>query len=202
MRTGRRRVTALVVGACLSVLVSGCSTPGNTPTSGRASWAFAYESLDSALASTQQIVKGTVTDAVAVSDANGIPYVTATLDVEEVLAGEVGNGAIPVQQYGAESQDPGIPHLSVGSTYLLFLERFSFEGHYEPCGEATGMYAIAAWAAWQQQDDGSYLWQAATPAELPVSGYPGSLAEADLAALPVRWATARQNAEPADICGA
>jgi hypothetical protein len=197
MPTRKPLLRAVTVASAALALLSGCVS--STTTGEANSWAFYYESLDSALASTHAIVLGTVVEATPVSDDNGIQYVTATVETGTVLAGDIGLGTIPVQQYGAEAQDPGIPHLEVGSTYLLFLESFNFES-YQPCGPATGMYSVAAWGAWKQQDDGTLVWLTNSPNDLPIGAYPTVLDGSDVSALPERWASAREGATHAELC--
>ncbi len=192
----RRKRSVFVALACAAlVLLAGC-VPSSTGSVN--DWAFFYPSLDSALASTQAIVRGTVVGAEPVSD-DGISYVTATVETRAVLAGNIGESAIPVQQFGAESPDPGIPHLEVGETYVLFLEHFNFES-YQPCNADAGMYSVAAWGAWKQRDDGTYAWLSNSPDELPVGGYPTVLNESEVNGLADRWASARATATPEDLC--
>lgn len=205
MSARRRLLVAAALASTAVPLLSGCvtssaGTSSEVTSSSGASWAFSYESLDDALASTQAIVVGAVTDVEPVSDDNGNVYVTARIDSPTVIAGNIALGSLTVQQYGAESRDPGIEHLTVGSTYVLFLERFDFTS-YAPCGAETGMHSVAAWGAWQQQDDGTFQWLSDSPEELPVDGYPSVLTESDVLLLSDRWGIARQNADPKDLCG-
>jgi hypothetical protein len=135
-----RRIQLLCASSALSlVLIAGCSdgrgtaTPGNTSNTAihvSTSRTKQYNSIQQLISDSQVVVRVTPTSTRTVETVGATQFTVTTVNVDQVLRGTMSSRTIKVRQLGAPTGNVVIedapPLLQPGSSYVLFLERFTY----------------------------------------------------------------------------
>jgi hypothetical protein len=156
---------ALLIGLGAIVVLSSCMGGGAQPKSGAAqtksgnasgviqgSRIKSYSSIRQLAADSKAVVVAVATSANSPANVQGTPYTITTVEVRSTLRGSVSGSTIKIRQLGNQTSDEIDPLLVSGTTYVLFLDVFSFgpgqnTDQYVIVGGSAGVYILQGQAA-------------------------------------------------------
>jgi hypothetical protein len=159
---------ALLIGLGAIVVLSSCMGGGAQPKSvaaqpksGNASGVIqgsrikSYSSIRQLAADSNAVVVAVATSVNSPANVQGTPYTITTVEVRSTLRGSVSGSTIKIRQLGnqtIQTSDEIDPLLVSGTTYVLFLDVFSFgpgqnTDQYVIVGGSAGVYILQGQAA-------------------------------------------------------